>query len=43
VVDFSDAMIFAMVFPNVIGLLILSPVVKQEVKNYLTAIRNLKK
>ncbi len=40
VVDFSDAMIFAMVFPNVIGLLILSPVVKEEVKKYMKAIRN---
>jgi AGCS family alanine or glycine:cation symporter len=43
VVDFSDAMIFAMVFPNIIGLLILSPVVKKEVSNYLKAIRNHKK
>jgi alanine or glycine:cation symporter, AGCS family len=40
VVKFSDAMIFAMVFPNVIGLLILSPVVKEEVKKYMKAIRN---
>jgi alanine or glycine:cation symporter, AGCS family len=36
-------MIFAMVFPNIIGLLILSPVVKKEVSNYLKAIRNHKK
>ncbi len=43
VVDFSDAMIFAMVFPNVIGLLILSPVVKAEVSKYLKAIKALKK
>jgi AGCS family alanine or glycine:cation symporter len=42
VVDFSDAMIFAMVFPNIIGLLILSPVVKQEINNYMQAIQNLK-
>lgn len=34
VVKFSDAMIFAMVFPNVIGLLILAPVVKEEVAKY---------
>lgn len=35
VIDFSDAMIFAMVFPNIIGLLILAPVVKEEVQKYL--------
>ena len=35
VINFSDAMIFAMVFPNIIGLLILGPVVKEEVKRYL--------
>lgn len=34
VVKFSDSMIFAMVFPNVIGLLILAPVVKGEVAKY---------
>lgn len=42
VVNFSDAMIFAMVFPNIIGLLILSPIVKTEIQKYLTAIRNFK-
>jgi AGCS family alanine or glycine:cation symporter len=31
-------MIFAMVFPNVIGLLLLAPKVKVELKRYLTAI-----
>jgi AGCS family alanine or glycine:cation symporter len=36
--DFSDAMIFAMVFPNVIGLLILAPKVKVELNKYLKAI-----
>ncbi len=39
VIDFSDAMIFAMVFPNVIGLIILAPKVKQELKKYRTAIK----
>lgn len=34
VVKFSDSMIFPMVFPNVIGLLILAPVVKGEVAKY---------
>ena len=37
--DFSDAMIFAMVFPNMIGLFFLFPVVKEELKKYLKAIR----
>lgn len=39
VIEFSDAMIFAMVFPNVIGLIILAPKVKEELKKYKTAIR----
>ncbi|ANW95170.1 alanine glycine permease [Wenyingzhuangia fucanilytica] len=39
VVEFSDSMIFAMVFPNIIGLVILAPKVKQEIKRYLTAIK----
>lgn len=36
---FSDAMIFAMVFPNMIGLFLLTPVVKQQLKRYLVAIK----
>ena len=36
--DFSDAMIFAMVFPNMIGLFFLFPVVKKELQKYLKAI-----
>lgn len=43
VVDFSDAMIFAMVFPNVIGLFLLAPVVKKEVKKYTEFTKNYKK
>lgn len=39
VIDFSDAMIFAMVFPNVIGLFILTPVVKKEIKKYIDVVR----
>jgi len=35
---FSDAMIFAMVFPNMIGLFLLFPVVRKELKKYLSAI-----
>tara|TARA_R110000787_G_scaffold89678_6_gene189688 strand:- start:5504 stop:7105 length:1602 start_codon:yes stop_codon:yes gene_type:complete len=37
--DFSDAMIFAMVFPNMIGLFFLFPVVKKQLKRYLDAIK----
>jgi len=37
--DFSDAMIFAMVFPNMIGLYLLFPVVKKQLKRYLDAIK----
>ncbi|MCL4118544.1 UNVERIFIED_CONTAM: hypothetical protein GTU68_057843 [Idotea baltica] len=37
--DFSDAMIFAMVFPNMIGLFFLFPVVKKQLKRYLEAIK----
>ena len=36
---FSDAMIFAMVFPNMIGLFFLFPVVKKELERYLKAIK----
>ncbi|MFT4575598.1 MAG: AGCS family alanine or glycine:cation symporter [Polaribacter sp.] len=37
--DFSDAMIFAMVFPNMVGLFFLFPVVKKQLKRYTDAIR----
>ena len=36
---FSDAMIFAMVFPNMIGLYFLFPIVKEQLKKYLDAIK----
>ena len=39
VTDFSDAMIFAMLVPNMVGLFILLPKVKEELHRYLTAIR----
>lgn len=42
VIDFSDAMIFAMVFPNVIGLVLLAPQVRREIKRYLIAIGHTK-
>ena len=38
VIKFSDAMILALVFPNMIGLLFLFPRVKKEMKRYLDAI-----
>ncbi|MDH3492666.1 MAG: alanine:cation symporter family protein [Acidobacteriota bacterium] len=40
VVKFSDAMIFAMVFPNMFGLFFLFPKVREELKRYLTAIKD---
>lgn len=36
---FSDAMIFAMVFPNMIGLYFLFPIVKKQLNRYLAAIK----
>ena len=39
VINFSDAMIFAMLFPNMIGLFILAPRVRKELNRYLSAIR----
>jgi AGCS family alanine or glycine:cation symporter len=43
VIDFSDAMIFAMVFPNIIGLIFLAPKVKAELIKYMSAIKNSEK
>lgn len=40
VILFSDAMIFAMSFPNIIGLYFLAPVVKRELKQYFKKLRN---
>ena len=34
---FSDAMILALVFPNMIGLMILYPSVKEELNRYISA------
>lgn len=34
VIDFSDAMIFAMAFPNIIGIYFLLPVVRKELNEY---------
>lgn len=38
VIKFSDAMILALVFPNMLGLLLLFPEVQKEMKRYLKAI-----
>lgn len=37
---FSDAMIFAMIFPNMIGLFFLFPVVKKQLNRFLVAIKS---
>ncbi|MAR99577.1 MAG: amino acid carrier protein [Flavobacteriales bacterium] len=40
VLDFSDMMILAMAFPNILGLLILSGEVKKDLKEYLHKVKN---
>lgn len=40
VVKFSDAMILALVFPNMVGLLLLFPKVREELARYMAAIKN---
>jgi len=40
VLNLSDAMIFAMVIPNLIGLYFLLPVVKREADSYLEHVRS---
>jgi len=42
VIGFSDAMVFAMMVPNMIGLIILAPKVKDELNKYLNAIKSRK-
>lgn len=39
VIGFSDAMIFAMMVPNMIGLVILAPRVREELNKYMAAIK----
>ncbi|MDQ3393086.1 MAG: alanine:cation symporter family protein [Bacteroidota bacterium] len=39
VVDFSDAMIFAMSFPNLIGLYILAPLVKKDMISFISRVK----
>ncbi|MEO8459316.1 MAG: alanine/glycine:cation symporter family protein [Dokdonella sp.] len=40
VVDFSDAMIFVMALPNIIGLYLLAPVVKRDLDSYFARVRS---
>lgn len=42
VIDFSDAMLFAMMVPNMVGILILAPKVKIELNRYLQKIKFIK-
>lgn len=42
VIGFSDAMVFAMMVPNMIGLIILAPKVKGELNKYMEAIKSRK-
>jgi AGCS family alanine or glycine:cation symporter len=42
VINFSDAMIFAMLVPNMIGLFFLAPKVKDELKKYMSLIKTKK-
>lgn len=39
VIGFSDAMIFSMMVPNMIGIVLLAPEVKKELTRYMTAIK----
>lgn len=40
VIDFSDMMIFAMAFPNILGLYILAPEVYRDLKSYLRRVKS---
>lgn len=40
VVDFSDFMILSMAFPNILGLIILAPEVKKDLKKYMQDIKD---
>lgn len=42
VIDFSDAMIFAMLVPNMIGLFLLAPKAKEELNKLMTKIKEIK-
>ncbi len=40
VLDFSDAMIFAMAIPNILGIYFLAPLVKKEMKSYFARVKS---
>ena len=40
VLDFSDAMIFAMAIPNILGIYFLAPIVKKEMNSYFARVRS---
>ena len=40
IINFSDAMIFAMSIPNLIGLYFLAPVVKRELAAYMAKVKS---
>jgi AGCS family alanine or glycine:cation symporter len=40
VLDFSDAMLFAMALPNIIGLYFLAPVVKRELNDFMAKLKS---
>ncbi len=40
VLDFSDAMIFAMAIPNILGIYFLAPIVKKEMNSYFARIKS---
>lgn len=40
VLDFSDAMIFAMALPNILGIYLLAPIVKREMHSYFDRIKS---
>ncbi len=42
VIDFSDAMIFAMLVPNMVGLFLLAPKVREELAKFMDKVRSLK-
>ena len=39
IIDFSDAMLLSMAFPNIIGLYFLAPVIRKDVKAYIKKLK----
>ena len=40
VLEFSDAMLFAMAIPNILGVYLLAPIVKRELKSYFARVKS---